>query len=121
MRNPPATHAAMMLQRFADAYIVEFMQSSITDQATIARIGDDLLKLIEGMGHPRVVVSFENVHNISSAMLGALISAQKKAKAGGGEVRLAALTPTLQELFRITALNKVFKIYDTTEKAMVKF
>jgi anti-anti-sigma factor len=120
MAQPPSS-GVLMLQRFADVYIVEFMQSSLLDQATIQKISDELNSVVERMGHPKLIISFENVIHVSSSMLGVLINVQKKAKGGGGEVRLAKLPPTITELFKVTNLNKMFAIFDNADKAMVKF
>lgn len=121
--NPTPTPASgvLMLQRFADVSIVEFMQSSLLDQGTIQKISDELLSVIERMGHPKLIINFENVSAVSSSMLGVLINAQKKARAGGGEVRLSKLPKSISELFRITRLDKMFKIYEHPDKAMVNF
>ncbi len=115
------TSGALMLQRFADVYIVEFMQSSLLDQATIQKISDEINGVVERMGHPKLIISFENVTHVSSSMLGVLINTQKKARAAHGEVRLAKLPPSIDELFKITNLNKMFKIFENADKAMVKF
>lgn len=120
MASPPSS-GVLMLQRFADVYIIEFMQSSLLDQATIQKVSDELDAVVAKMGHPKLIISFENVMHVSSSMLGVLINTHKKAKAEGGEVRLAKLPPSIDELFKITNLNRMFKIFDNADKAMVKF
>lgn len=111
----------LIVQRIADVHIVEFMQTSILDQVQIEKIKGDLLDLVDRCGHPKIILSFENVRHISSAMLGTLMAVNKKVTSAHGELRLAAIDSQLMEVFRLTRLDKVLKIFKNTEAALVKF
>lgn len=114
-------NSGLMVQKTGDVHVVEFLDSSILDQANIERIHAELRGLVEKAGHPKFVISFENVSFISSAVLGVLLSLQKTIKKAGGELRLSHIGPKIGEVFRITNLDKVVKVYATTDEALVKF
>jgi anti-sigma B factor antagonist len=115
------TSGRLMLQRQGDVCIVEFLDNRIVDAQVIAAVEQELEQLLARTAVPKLVISFENVQHVSSAMLGVLIAAQRKAVAQHGNIRLVALNAQLMELFKLTSLHKVFKIFDSTDKALVKF
>lgn len=116
-----ASSSGLMVQRLSDIHVIEFMEKSIVDQVTIEQIKHDLLALVEKSGHPKFVISFENVSHISSAMLGVLMTVNKRIKEENGALRLAAISPSIMEVFKLTRLDKMLKIYKSTDDAVVKF
>lgn len=65
-----------------------------------------------------LVLDLSDLEYISSAGLRVMLSAGKKMKAAGGEVRLAALQGTVQKVFQISGFLTLFKAYDTPEQAL---
>lgn len=117
----PDPNAGLMVQKTGDVHIVEFLESSLLDQGNIEQIHAELRSLVEAAAVPKFVISFENVGFISSAVLGVLMSLNKKIQAAHGELRLANISPRILEVFKITRLDKIVKIYKTTDDALVKF
>lgn len=115
------TSDLLMIQRMGEVHIIELLQSSMLDQHVIDRTRDGIMDVVEKSGTFKVVISFENVTHLASAMLGVLMELNKTVKEHKGQIRLASLQPNIREVFNLTALDKVLKIYDTTDKAMVKF
>ena len=70
---------------------------------------------------PKLLISFANVDHLSSAALGTLITINNKVRARSGQLRLANIDPQIYEVFKITKLDRIFQIHDTTEKAMASF
>ena len=97
------------------------MEKALIDQANIERMGEELDQLVKKSGHPKFVVSFSNVQNVSSAVLGVLIALHKQILGMKGELRLAAIPNQIMEVFKLTRLNKMLKIFKTTEAALKKF
>lgn len=118
---PSPNDSALLVQRMDDVRIIEFTDTAILDQFRIDRIHDELRAIVEKSGVPKIILSFENVQNISSAMLGVLMSLNKQVAAAGGEMRLAEISKNIAEVFSITRLDKMLKIYKSTDQAMVKF
>lgn len=113
--------SAVLIQHMGDVRIIEFIESAILDQLKIDRIHQELQTIIEKCGLPKIILSFENVQHVSSAMLGVLMSLNKQIKAGGGELRLVGINGNIMEVFKLTRLDKLLGIYKTVDQAMVKF
>ena len=112
---------ALMVQRMVDVQVIEFLEARILDQLMIDKIKNEILAMVEEAGLPKFVISFENVKYISSAVLGMLMTVNKHVLAKKGELRLAAIDQSLMEVFTLTRLDKILKIYKTTDDAMRKF
>lgn len=100
-----------------DAIQVEFTTRKILDEANIAQIGEQLSDIVEKEERPRIIISFAAVDHLSSAALGTLIIINNKVKQKGGQLRLSNINPQILEVFLITKLNKLFRIYSTVKEA----
>jgi anti-sigma B factor antagonist len=87
----------------------------------VQSIGDQLYALVDEKGFNRLVLNFSEVQYMASIMLGKLIGVKRKAQRGGGNLKLCRLTPLLQEIFRVSALDRVFEIYDDEHAALDSF
>ena len=112
---------SLMVQRRTDVTIIEFMEIRILDQLAIDRIKTEILGMVAESGVPKFIISFENVKYISSAVLGMLMTVNKHILTKQGELRLASIDRSLMEVFKLTRLDKILKIFETTESAMTKF
>ncbi|MDP6600826.1 MAG: STAS domain-containing protein [Phycisphaerales bacterium] len=97
---------------------VEFVERNILDEACIRRIGDELGKVIDRKGLPRIVLNFENVNALSSSALGMLITINSKIGEKHGKLALACIKDPIREVFRITKLDKAFQIHDSMGQAL---
>ncbi len=101
--------------------IVEFADRKILEELSIAEIGDELSRVVAGMNEVKMLLSFKNVEHLSSAALGMLITLNKHVAEKKGQLKLSDITPQIYEVFKITRLNKLFKIYGTAREAMADF
>lgn len=65
----------------------------------------------------KIIINLEKMDYISSVGLRVLLSALKKQKQNQGSLQLASLQPFVQNIFKITGLDKVFQIFPTEEAA----
>jgi len=67
--------------------------------------------------------NFEEVSYISSSGLGAMVALLKRVSGQGhkGEIVLSNVSPWVRELFEVTKLETMFKIYDREEEALSYF
>ena len=72
-------------------------------------------------GSLNIVVDLAGVRYVSSTGLGTLISCLTSTKSKGGDMRLARVTEKVESLFVITQLVKVFKEYETVERAVQSY
>jgi anti-sigma B factor antagonist len=100
-----------------DTVQVEFTTRKILDEANIADIGEQLSALVEKEERPKLIISFAAVDHLSSAALGTLIIINNKVKQKNGQLRLSNINPQIYEVFSITKLNKLFRIYPTVREA----
>ena len=69
----------------------------------------------------KIVLDLGKVKWINSSGLGSLIAAMTSVKNKGGEMRLANITEKVESIFMITQLIKVFKTYETVDRAVGSF
>lgn len=101
--------------------VVEFIDRNILDEANIQQIGEEITSIVESASAPKLLISFENVDHLSSAALGTLITINNKIKTRSGQLRLANIDPQIFEVFKITKLDRLFQIHETTDSAIKSF
>ena len=109
------------IEEVGEVTIAKFVDKKILDETNIQIIGNQLFGLVDEDGRSQIVLDFTNVEYLSSAALGKLITMHKKVEAVRGKLCLCCIRPEIYEVFAITKLNKVFKIYDDQEKALETF
>ena len=98
-----------------DALIVSVQDRRI-DAAVAVRFKSRLMELAETPSE-RVVLDLSNVDFLDSSGLGAVVGAMKQL----GRTRkldLAGMTPTVEKVFRITRMDRIFRIYPDTAAAL---
>jgi len=101
--------------------IVKFEDRKILDELVINEIGERLNELAESEPQPEILLDFENVEHLSSAALGMLVVLNKQLAGRQGQLVLAGIRPQIYEVFKITRLNRIFNIHNTTEDALKAF
>lgn len=96
--------------------LVDFVDAKILDEQNVQAIGDELFDLTEA--HHQVVLNFASVEFLSSAMLGKLITFQRRIVQRGGRLILCSVNSDIQELFSITKLNKLMYIAASVSDAL---
>lgn len=72
-------------------------------------------------GHQRLVVDCARLTYISSAGLGVFMSFIEELREIGGDIKLAAITPKVYQVFEVLGFPALFDILDTTKAAVAKF
>jgi len=71
-------------------------------------------------GFQLVIFSFKEVEYVDSSFLGALVASLKHALSLKGDIILTDLEKNIYDLLCMIRMDKVFKIYRTTEEALAK-
>jgi anti-sigma B factor antagonist len=100
--------------------LVRVTTTSILGEGEVEAFGQCLLALAEVPGQ-RVVLSFLGVQHLTSLVLGKLIHVHKRLAESGGELRLADIDPHIFEVFAITHLDRLFRIYEREDDAIASF
>lgn len=110
----------LVSQHKDDILLVQFTSQKILSDVLIAQIGRELLELADE-ANGKMVLDFQGVTFMSSAMIGKIVLLNKKCKAANTIVKLCNIAPSIMEVFEITRLNKVFSIYESVDEALKSF
>jgi anti-sigma B factor antagonist len=108
----------LKVRRQGKVQVVEFEDRKILEELVITQIGEQLSELVEAQPEPRLILDFRRVEHLSSAALGVLITLNKQVTERQGQLALASIQPQIYEVFKITRLNKLFNIHNTTDAAV---
>lgn len=101
--------------------IVEFTNNKILDEGNITDIGRVLNDLIDENDRPRLLLDFANVDHLSSAALGMLINTRKRVTERNGQLRLCNIKAQIFDVFKITKLDRMFRILGNRPEALASF
>ncbi len=100
------------LEDAGEVLVVRFNQASILDQSVIDQIGRELDQAaLEASGNHKLLLNFQSVEYMSSAMLGKLIQLHRRCKADKTKLKLCAIAKNPLDVFKITKLDKLFEIH----------
>lgn len=104
----------LVAERIGDTLVVRAMDSRI-DAAAAIRFKDRMRDLTEGGAGP-VLLDLSRVMFLDSSGLGAVVAVMKLL-GSDRRLELAALTPTVQKVFRLTRMDGVFTIHQQAPAA----
>jgi anti-sigma B factor antagonist len=99
--------------------IIEFLDPRILDEGKLQSVARDVVAAIEKSDEDNIILDFQHVQFMSSSMLGKLVLIDKKCKEFKAKLRLCGISDEIRTVFKITKLDKVFKI-DSDQAAAVK-
>lgn len=114
-------HAHVEISREGGVTVVRFADRKILEEIPIAEIGEQLTTLADSEDGIKLLLDFENVEHLSSAVLSMLINLNKRVSEQKGQLKLANIKPQIYEVFKITRLNELFDIRDSVTDAKKSF
>jgi anti-sigma B factor antagonist len=96
------------------------LKGNLMGEPDTGKLRDRIYALLEE-GFTKIVLDLKGVRYVSSTGLGTFIAALTSVRNKNGDLRLANITEKVESLFVITQLVKVFKTYDTLERAVASF
>jgi anti-sigma B factor antagonist len=84
---------------------------------TAPRLRQQVVSLV-GEGRQRIVIDLSGVEFVDSLGLGVLVSALKRVRAHGGELRVAGPVPRVRALFSLTRLEEIIEVYESVDEAV---
>ena len=100
---------------FGDVMVAKVLETRIAADVA-ARFKQALIGYVE-KGHRKLVLDLSDVTFIDSSGLGALIGSLK-AIGNDGELALCCARETVASMFKLTRMNKVFRMFDGPEQAV---
>jgi anti-sigma B factor antagonist len=113
--------ATILSQKRADVLIVYFNDARILDATEIEQVKNEVIALIGKAEDGKLLLNFQQVRFMSSSMLGALVTIQKKCKAADVRLKLSNIAADLMEVFTMTRLDKLFEFHDDEAGAVAAF
>ena len=104
---------------YGDVAVIS-LKGNLMGEPDTTDVRDKIYNLLQD-GVTKVVLDLGKVKWINSSGLGTLIAAMTSVKNKGGELKLANITDKVESLFMITQLIKVFKTYESTDRAVASF
>ena len=93
-----------------ETFVFAFPQA-ILDTENLEDVKEQLFALAEERP-ARLLLNFRKVEYVSTVALGVLITLHKKMEAQGGRLVLCFVDPEIYELFKLTKLDRLFRIED---------
>ena len=81
---------------------------------------NELAALIDA-GQSKIVVDCSRLDTITSYGLGVLVRLHSKLAKIGGDVKLACVKGVIEQVFKITHLNRIFEMYPDVSRACLMF
>lgn len=93
-----------------DVTLVTFNEERIVEENQIRQLHKSFEPVIVKNQSKKMVLNFDNVKFMTSAMLGLLVRIHKNVTEKGGRIQLCNLDPNIRRIFEITKLTKIFEI-----------
>ncbi len=101
-------------------HIGTISRSSVLSTLNIVEFGNEVLAYIEKHPKANLLLNFEHVDYLSSAVLTELLRIHKAIQQSNGKLRLCAVSPVIREVFEITNLDSIFVIHPDGAEADLK-
>lgn len=111
----------LLIQTIRDVTVATIDDASIVDAPRLEAMAAGLYTLVDDRACKKLIIDFTKVKAMSSSAMSILIELRKRIQAIKGGLVLCGLRPELQQLFKITGMNKLFGIYTTEQDALDSF
>ncbi|HOW71605.1 MAG TPA: STAS domain-containing protein [Phycisphaerae bacterium] len=114
-----AVPSPLLVQTLRDVTVATINDTAIVDAPRLEAMAAGLYALVDDRACKKLIIDFTRVKSMSSSAMSTLIELRKKIQAIKGRLVLCGLRTELQQLFRITGVNKLFDIHPTEQEALL--
>jgi len=112
----------LSVEKSGEVTVISFHpEHRVFNRSDIDSIGDQLNDVVDPLERQKIIISFEGVEYVSSAVLGTLVSCLLRVQKSGGQLKLACVGENLEPIFRLTTLDRIFDIYPGVDEALKSF
>lgn len=115
------TVSTLLTRTEAGILLIYFQDVRIIDERRISSLGQELGELINNTENTRVILNFQNVSFMSSAMIGKLVEFERKCTAAKVKLRLCSINENVEEVFNLMRMDKLFTIDPDEATALANF
>lgn len=112
-------HSLINVTKFGEVGVVSFTTTQVLDELNVQQLGQELMELVDDQYIVKMVINFEHVKFLSSAVLGKLISLSKRIAEEKGRLAFCNIREEILQVFKITRLDKIIPIAES-EGAAIK-
>jgi anti-anti-sigma factor len=98
------------LRPVQDVIVVQFLSRSLLDPLAIEAVDEQLTAVLNST-QPKVLLDFEKVESVASAMIGRLVALQQKVEAAGGQLAFCGVGAFLAQIFSLCPLPEAIRMY----------
>jgi anti-sigma B factor antagonist len=103
--------ARVSIQDTNNVKVIRFRDQQLFDERAVREATDQITSALPDDGSPiRLILDFSQISLISSTLLSKLILLQRRIDGTHGQLRLCELSPVVQQVFRTSNLDRLFKI-----------
>ena len=111
--------ATLLTRNEGNVLLAYFQDVRIIDESRINGLGQELMELVNNSNNEKIILNFQNVSFMSSAMIGKLVLFGKQCKTAKVNLRMCNINDNVEEVFNLMKLGKVFSI-DKSEEVSLK-
>ena len=111
--------SAFTTQQHEKFTVIEFQIQSLMDPVELEKIAAELYRLIDAEDRRRIILDFERVKYLSSQAIGIIMNMHRKLAAlPRSKLVLCSINPALQQLLKITSLDKLLTVKASQKEAV---
>lgn len=110
--------ANLIAESYHKNLVINFLSPSIQNESDVKQAGDLLEHYLATSHEPNIIIDLERVRLMTSAMIGELVKFKKRCDQEKRKLKICGLTKDVAEVFKVTRLDKIFKIYNDRKKAL---
>ena len=111
----------VMAQKNRGVVVAYINEPKLLDEKTITEVGRELIGIMDRAEQRMLLINFQQVRFMSSAMLGRLVTLHKDCKKNKISLKMCNIRKDIKEVFTVTKLDKLLKIYPDESDAMTAF
>ena len=111
-------HTLIDVTKFGEVGVVSFTTTQVLDELNVQQLGQELMDLVDKQYIVKMVINFEHVKFLSSAVLGKLISLSKRIAEEKGRLAFCNIREEILQVFKITRLDKIIPIAESEGDAI---
>ncbi len=101
--------------------IGKIQAGSVLDAVNVNQFGKEVLEFVATHPDLNLLLDFQSVEYLSSAVLTELLRINQACKEAGGGLRLCGLNADITKVFEITNLDRMFVIYGAVDDAVKRY
>ena len=114
------THAQLTFEVTNGLYVIT-LTAPLSDRVSVYDASDQIAEKLEPTSEPKVVVCFDHIKEVSSAILGTILRIDKQVRLKNGKLRLSGMQSSVYAVFQLTRLDTILDIHESTEEAIQSF